>query len=487
MGQPGRVLSTAPVIMWFRRDLRLADQPALGAAVERARATDGSVLPLFVLDPRLGSVSGQNRLAFLYRALRSLQADGVPLVVRLGEPERELPAFAAELGASHVYVTADFGVYGDDRDRRVGDALRRSGVSFEPVESNYVIPPGVVRKGDDTPFKVFTPFKRVWETLADSVRPAGRIDPHLVPWWRDTVSEEIPADPAGASGFLPEVSETAAHERLHRFLAGPVDDYADTRNIPGADATSRLSADLKFGLLHPRQILPSLRSRGPGADVFRSELCWREFYADVLWHRPETARRSLITAMDEIRVDEGPLADERFDAWRLGRTGYPFIDAGMRQLLREGWMHNRVRMAAASFLVKDLHLDWRRGARWFMDQLVDGDLASNQHGWQWTAGTGTDASPYYRVFNPILQGKKFDPDGDYIRRYVPELRDVSNRFIHEPWLAPSTTAALFDAEMTVRTDSYPPPIVDHFAERLDALARYEEIRSADGSRIGDAR
>ena len=484
MGQPVRVLATAPVIMWFRRDLRLADQPALGAAVERARRIDGSVLPIFVLDPRLGSVSGVNRLAFLYRALRSLQADGVPLVVRLGEAEREVSALAAELGASHVFATADFGVFGRDRDRQVGDALQHLGVLFEPVESNYVIPPGVVRKGDDTPFKVFTPFKRVWETLVDGVRPSDRIDPHLVPWWRDTVSEEIPADPAGASAYLPEASEAAAQGRLRRFLAGPVDDYADARNIPGADATSRLSADLTFGLLHPRQILPSLRSRGPGGDVFRSELCWREFYADVLWHRPETARRSLVAMMEDIRVDDGPLAEERFDAWRLGRTGYPFIDAGMRQLLQEGWMHNRVRMAAASFLVKDLHLDWRRGARWFMHQLVDGDLASNQHGWQWTAGTGTDASPYYRVFNPVLQGKKFDPDGEYVRRYVPELREVSNRFIHEPWLAPPTTPALFEIDVAETPAAYPAPIVDHALERDEALARYAEVRSGDGRAAG---
>ncbi len=466
--------------MWFRRDLRLGDHPALGAALERARRTEGSLLALFVLDPRLGAVSGANRLAFLYRALRSLQIDGVPLVVRLGEPERELPALAAELGASHVYATADFGVFGRERDRRVGEALRRLGVALETVESNYVIPPGVVRKGDDTPFKVFTPFRRVWETLTEGIRPAGRIDPHLVPWWRDVVTEEIPADPRSASASLPEASEAAAQERLRRFLAGPVDGYADTRNTPGADATSRLSADLKYGLLHPRQILPSLRGRGAGADVFRSELCWREFYADVLWHRPDTARRSLVTSMEDIRVDEGPLADERFDAWRLGRTGYPFIDAGMRQLLKEGWMHNRVRMATASFLVKDLHLDWRRGARWFMEQLVDGDLASNQHGWQWTAGTGTDASPYYRVFNPVLQGRKFDPDGDYVRRYVPELRALANRYIHEPWLAPTAEGALFDSAVADTPAGYPAPIVDHASERVEALARYAEIRSVEG-------
>ena len=266
-----------------------------------------------------------------------------------------------------------------------------------------------------------------------------------------------------------------------RLISLPMTFFAQRRV---GELASRLSADLKYGLVHPRQIMPGLRGRGRGADVFRSELCWREFYADVLWHRPETARRALVTEMEEIRVDEGPAADDRFDAWRLGRTGYPFIDAGMRQLLREGWMHNRTRMAAASFLVKDLHLDGRRGARWFMDQLVDGDLASNQHGWQWTAGTGTDASPYYRVFNPVLQGKKFDPDGEYVRRYVPELRDMSTRFIHEPWSAPLTAGALFDVDMAEGPASYPAPIVDHATERVEALARLAEIRSADGPSMG---
>jgi deoxyribodipyrimidine photo-lyase len=468
---------TAPTIVWFRRDLRVADQPALSKAVNEANATDGSVLPVFILDPKLGSTSGPNRLAFLYDALRSLRNDGVPLVIRLGDPLKEIPALAAEFKATRVHVSADFGPYGRIRDDQVAAALKKQQRELVVTGSSYVIDPGTVRKGDGTPFKVFTPFKRVWELEARNAAPGKAIDPHLAPWWRDVVTEEIPQRPSKATGLLPEATEAAAHERLKTFLKHNLADYDAMRNDPGADATSRLSADLKYGLLHPRQILPSLRQPGTGPDVFRTELCWREFYADVLWHQPHTARHALVTAMEGMRVDTGPTADERFDAWCLGRTGFPFIDAGMRQLLAEGWMHNRVRMAVASFLVKDLHLDWRRGASWFMRHLVDGDLASNQHGWQWTAGTGTDASPYFRVFNPISQGKKFDPHGVYVRRYVPELASLADKFIHEPWLAPSAEpTSLFDDAGAPTASSYPAPIVDHAAERIESLARYAEVR-----------
>lgn len=475
--------ASVPVIVWFRRDLRVGDNPTLAAAVRQAHETDGSVLPVFVLDPRIGRPSGPNRLAFLYDALRSLQASGVPLIVRLGDPRREIPALAAELGSKTVVASGDFGPYGRRRDEEVATALAADGRTLTWVDAPYVIPPGTVRKGDGTPFKVFTPFKRVWEVMARDIGPMAGVDPHLVPWWRDTVSELIPARPVDASAKLPSASEAAAHERMRHFLTHHLEAYDELRNDPGADATSRLSADLKFGLLHPRQLLPHLRRPGSGPDVFRSELCWREFYADVLWHQPHTARRALIASMEHIEIDEGEGADERFEAWCLGRTGFPFIDAGMRQLASEGWMHNRVRMAVASFLVKDLHLDWRRGAAWFMHQLVDGDLASNQHGWQWTAGTGTDASPYFRVFNPISQGKKFDPRGVYVRRYVPELEELTDKLIHEPWLAPPTQRDLFDSAGLPTSQTYPGPIVDHAVERVESLRRYAAVR-AQSSDVG---
>jgi len=251
---------------------------------------------------------------------------------------------------------------------------------------------------------------------------------------------------------------------LQRFLEGSVTGYTKGRDRPSEDVTSRLSVYLKYGLLHPRQILSRL-GPGEGAERFRTELAWREFYADVVWHNPQSTRQSLRPAVRPIRCDEGPEADGRFAAWTAGRTGYPIVDAGMRPLQTEGWMHNRVRMITASFLVKDLHLPWRRGARHFMHLLVDGDLASNNPGWQWVAGSGTDPAPFFRVFNPVSQGRTWDPQGDYIRRYVPELADLGAKEIQTPWQVSSGPPR-----------GYPLPIVDHQVERRDALARYAKAR-----------
>ena len=256
---------------------------------------------------------------------------------------------------------------------------------------------------------------------------------------------------------------TPPSRAARRYWDRHLDGYDELRNIPAADATSRLSPYLRWGCLHPRQLLAELGT-GRSARRFRDELCWREFYADVLLHDPESARRSWQPRMRSFPSDVGTSADERFAAWAEGRTGFPLVDAGMRQLKAEAWMHNRVRMVVASFLVKDLHIDWNRGARWFMQHLVDGDLASNSHGWQWVAGTGTDPSPFVRVFNPVTQSKRFDPDGDYIRRWIPELRAVSASAIHEPWKLAGGPPA-----------GYPMPIVDHATERQEALARYGEL------------
>jgi deoxyribodipyrimidine photo-lyase len=271
---------------------------------------------------------------------------------------------------------------------------------------------------------------------------------------------------AGSPVPLPAVGEAAARERWAAFLAAGdegLDGYAERRNRPDLTGTSGLSAHLRWGEVHPRTLLAGIERReGRGAEVFRSELAWREFYADVLWHRPESARNYLRPEMARMVHD---VPDERFDAWREGRTGYPFVDAGMRQLRTQGWLHNRVRMVVASFLAKDLHLDWRLGARHFMRWLADGDLASNQHGWQWVAGTGTDAAPYFRIFNPVAQGLRFDPDGEYVRRYLPELAHLPGASAHEPWDHPQG----YDR-------GYPLRIVDHAAERAEALARYQAVR-----------
>ena len=265
---------------------------------------------------------------------------------------------------------------------------------------------------------------------------------------------------------LPEPGEAAAHRRLDRFLDERASGYADERDRPDLDGTSRLSAALRFGCLHPREVLSRLDPDDEGHTTFASELCWREFYAGVLATWPDRAWRSWRDDAAGVEVDEGEDADERFAAWTEGRTGYPFVDAGMRQLRAEGFVHNRVRMVVASFLVKDLHLDWTRGARHFLDHLVDGDLASNNHGWQWVAGTGTDASPYHRVFNPVSQGRRFDPDGSYVRRWVPELAGLAGASAHEPWRAVDGP------------ESYPAPIVDHAEEREEALRRWKARTSA---------
>ena len=469
---------SSPVLLWFRRDLRLLANPALHHAAEVARSNGSVVVPLFVLDPSILGAGRANRMAFLYEALRALRTSGVPLVVRFGLSNEVVPAAAAEFGAGQVVCAGDFSPLGRARDERVETVLGRSGVAFQRIGSPYLVNPGTVRKGDGTPFKVFTPFRRVWEQRIDEAaelysvpRSPGSSD-LTVPWLAADDRQAlgmIPDAPDGCSATLPVASEDAAMDRLQQFVEDHLRTYDVQRNNPAADATSRLSADLKFGLLHPAQIVPFLASGGVGADVFRSELGWREFYADVLWHHPRSAHHSFNASMEAIEVNAGRVAEMQFDAWSRGLTGYPFVDAGMRQLLAEGWMHNRMRMVTASFLVKDLHIDWRRGAAWFMEHLVDADVASNQHGWQWTAGTGTDAAPYYRIFNPISQGKKFDPTGAYIRRYVPELKALDDTDIHEPWNA--NGGGLFGG-----LEGYPAPIVDHAVERREALDRLAALK-----------
>jgi deoxyribodipyrimidine photo-lyase len=446
-------------VLWFRRDLRLGDNPALLAA--RDPAGDW-VLPLFVLDDALRRPSGAVRLAFLYRSLRALdEALGGRLVVLRGRPENVVPRVAREIEASSVHVAADFGPYGRERDERVAAGLA-DGVPLVRTGSPYAIAPGRVRKDDGTPFRVFTPFHRAWRRHgwrgpADSAGARVR-------WLTGVDSTGVPADPDLPAGLaLPEAGEAAALHRWVEFRESALAGYADYRDRPDLPGTSRLSVHLKYGTAHPRTLLADLAGRtGQGAETFRKELAWREFYADVLWQEPRSARECLNTTFAALRLDSD---QDRFAAWAEGRTGYPIVDAGMRQLRAEAWVHNRVRMIVASFLVKDLHLDWTLGAREFLHRLVDGDLASNNHGWQWVAGCGTDASPYHRVFNPVTQGRKFDPSGDYVRRYVPELRSVEGPAVHEPWDLPEGPPA-----------GYPERIVDHAAARAEALARYEVVR-----------
>ncbi|MEJ7845997.1 MAG: deoxyribodipyrimidine photo-lyase [Acidimicrobiales bacterium] len=450
----------ATTVMWFRRDLRLADNPALLEAVHEAGA-DGEVVAFFGLDDRLRRPAGAPRLAFLYGCLRALDdAIGGCLVVRAGPPATTVPALAGEVGATVVCCAEDFGPYGRARDDEVAEALAAKGIELRRIGSPYAVAPGTVCTAAGEPYKVFTPFSRAWR---DHGWPEPVRAPASVRWTSGVDGDGVPDDPPLGAATLPDAGEPAAQQTARRFFDRRLEGYSAGRDDPGADATSRLSVHLKYGTVHPRQLLAKL-GRGTGPDTFRTELAWREFYADVLFARPDTVRRAYRESMRTMAVDEGADADERFAAWAEGRTGYPIVDAGMRQLLAEAWMHNRVRMIVASFLVKDLHLDWTRGARHFMDHLVDGDVASNQHGWQWTAGTGTDAAPYFRVFNPTTQATRYDADGTYVRRWVPELAGLAAKLVHEPWKVDGGPAG-----------GYPPPIVDHAEEREEALRRYAAV------------
>ncbi|MHA3702093.1 cryptochrome/photolyase family protein [Jatrophihabitans sp. YIM 134969] len=451
-------------VLWLRRDLRVRDHPALQQA-----AQDGPLTVLFVLDESLRRPSGAPRLAFLYRALRSLAAEleshGGRLTVRRGKPENVVPTVVAETGAHSVYVTGDFGPYGKARDERVEQALP-DGVELVRVSSPYANAPGTVMKDDGELFKVYSPYYRAWRKHGWD--PPTRMQLGRTTWADAVDSTDIPADPHLEVDELPEASEDAARKAWKAFLDDWLDDYDEQRNRPDKPATSRMSVYLKYGLVHPRTLLADLEGRqGVGAETYRKELAWREFYATVLHVFPESAREYYIPKMAKMPYATGKEADEHFEAWATGTTGYPIVDAGMRQLLATGWMHNRLRMITGSFLTKDLHIEWTRGARYFMQHLVDGDLASNNHGWQWVAGTGTDASPYFRVFNPVTQGEKFDPDGEYVRRWVPELRDVdglAGKKIHRPW------------ELADPPAGYPAQVVDHAAERAHALENYQKVK-----------
>ncbi len=446
-----------PTIFWFRRDLRLSDHPALAVA----GSDGGPVVGLFVFDQALWDRSGVNRRAFLVDSLRWLdQAMGGGLVIRSGQPERVLPAICRQLGVDRVVATEDFGPYGRSRDQRVAEALTEVGASLDLTASPYAVRPGSVLTGSGRSYRVFTPFYRAWVKHGWSP-PGQALDIN----WVGADGEALP-EVGPVSAALPPAGEAAAWERTEQFLEQAVGQYSERRDLPALDGTSRLSPYLKWGTIHPRQLLDRLGPSG-GDEVFRKELAWREFYADVLYDRPDSARQAYRAEMAAMEVDEGPDTDRRFEAWAEGRTGYPIVDAGMRQLVAEGWMHNRVRMIVASFLVKDLHLDWTRGARFFMQHLVDGDLASNNHGWQWVAGTGTDAAPYFRVFNPVAQGEKYDPAGAYVRRWVPELSLMPDSTVHAPWTEKRGAPA-----------SYPAPIVDHAVERQEALDRYARLRAA---------
>ena len=436
-------------IVLLTRDLRVHDHPALAAAAEAAE----HVTPLFVLDDGIlgAEPAGQNRLAFLREALadldRSLRKLGSGLVVRRGDVVAETVRLARSIGASVVFASEDVSSYARRRERR----LSRERLDLRLCPGVTVVPPGEIAPSGRDHYRVFGAYHRAWTSLprrAVELAPSGLRR-------RDDIEVTAPASldelAAGSpSPDMPPGGETAGRERLERWVADGLARYSDMRDDLSADATSRLSPYLHFGCLSPLEVA----ERTAGSPEFVRQLCWRDFCHQLLAANRDLPREDLRTRGDRWHDD-----DEALAAWKEGRTGIPIVDAGMRQLAREGWMHNRARLVTASFLVKDLYLDWRAGERHFRDLLVDGDLANNAGNWQWVAGTGTDTRPN-RVLNPLRQARRFDPNGDYVRRYVDELAGIEGPAVHEPW--------------KLDVPAYPEPLVDH----LDAARRFQRRRSA---------
>jgi len=440
--------------MWFRRDLRINDHPALLAAIE----SSDEVIPLFILDKAQIKEAGAKLLAYMGQSLKSLDESlGNNLHIIEGDQVEVLTALISKYGVQEVYISAEYERYGAERDARVEAA----GIKLVRTGSPYAVAPGrVLKPSDATPYKVYTPFYRAWRThgwRAPAKMPKSMKFVKPTTEYRNFPDFQLPK---GVE--IINAGEAAALFRFKEFTKKGLDTYDENRNFAAIDGTSKMSSYLKFGEIHPRTLLENL-GESKAHDTFRKEIAWREFYADVLFNNPMTDREYYAPRFAEMRYDK---PGAQLKAWCEGKTGYPFVDAAMRQLIQEGWMHNRTRMVVASFLVKDLHLEWQLGERFFAEHLVDYDVASNAHGWQWTAGTGTDASPYYRVFNPIEQGKRFDENGDYIRKYVPELAHLSAAEIHEPWLY-----------LDGYSKGYPERLVDHAVERLESLARLQEIKA----------
>ncbi len=460
-------------IWWIRRDLRLADNQALTAARDYA----GEVVPVFILDPILwhSPNAAPKRLAFLLDGLRhlaiSLQARGSRLIIREGNPACELQKLFQETGAQVVFAEEDYSPYARQRDQEVARL-----VHLRLLPGLTVYHPLQVVKNDNRPYTIFTPFSKTWkkQPFARETLPA----PASIVTRTDLASSPFPeVNGLGMSQFC--AGEDHAQKKLSAFVDEglfPVFAYRAQRDRPDLNTTSGLSPYLRLGMLSARQVIHAAQQaiqRAPSpearlsAETWLNELIWREFFQAILYHFPQVHRASFRVDLQGIHWANDP---EDFQAWCEGRTGYPIVDAAMRQLAETGWMHNRARMIVASFLTKDLLIDWQWGARWFMQNLVDGDLAANNGGWQWAAGTGTDAAPYFRVFNPILQGQKFDPNGDYVRRWIPELNAAPTPFIHTPWkmsLDEQTRAGCLIGKQ------YPAPIIDHAWARERALQTYQ--------------
>lgn len=450
--------SGAVGVVWFRRDLRIDDNPAWSAATSSC----ATVVPLFVLDERLWRPAGPFRRRQLLDGLRSLDAEiaergGGRLHLRRGDPGQVVPAVVERFGASEVFWNEDVTPYAVRRDQVVRARCEAEVTTFH---GSLVHAPGAVRTNKGTLSRVFTPFYKAWRATPRTPWPT----PGVAQLTTER-GDELPPDEGGAAspGGAP-----GALGRLERFLER-VDRYGDEHDRMDHDETSHLSVDLRFGTISPRTVADAVGEATPGRAAFVRQLAWRDWYAHLLAELPELVSSAMRAKFDQIRWRNDP---DEIDAWRTGRTGIPIVDAGMRQLLETGWMHNRARMICGSFLVKNLLVDWRVGERHFRHLLADGDVPQNVGNWQWVAGTGPDAAAYNRIFNPVLQSRRFDPDGDYIRRWVPELRGLDADAIHAPWTL--ADAGLFAADL----GDYPPPIVDLAESRARALAAYAEVSGA---------
>jgi deoxyribodipyrimidine photo-lyase len=485
---PGVAVTETPIIVWFRRDLRLADHAALSAAA----GAGGPVVPLFILDDEAAGdwrPGGASRW-WLHRSLASLEqaisALGGQLILRRGVTTDVLSQVAAETGAKTVHCTRAYEPWAARLEHDVHDRLASGGVALKRFAGTLLHEPDQVTTQSGEPYKVYTPF---WRALRQKVE-LGR--PIAAPKRLATVARRLESEPLDAWELLPRrpdwaaglrdtwtPGEAGARERLDTFIADALRGYASGRNRPDLASTSRLSPHLAFGEISPRQCWRAVQAAAAdapavdqAAETFLKELAWREFSAHLLFHFPDlpTAPFRANFAGFPWRRDEGALA-----AWQAGRTGYPIVDAGMRELWSTGWMHNRVRMITASFLIKDLLIPWQEGEAWFWDTLVDADLANNAASWQWVAGSGADAAPYFRIFNPTKQGETFDPDGAYVRRWVPEIAGMPNRYIHAPSAAPQD---VLDAAGVVIGETYPAPLVDHAKAREAALAAFEKVKAS---------
>lgn len=474
-----------PSIVWFRQDLRLADNPALAAAAARG----APILPLFILDDSGDWAPGGASRWWLHHSLAALSNDlkklGAPLCLRRGKAQDILHEVVRQCGAAAVFWNRCYEPAAVARDKALKEWLKNDGIEAASFNGALLAEPWELKTGQGEPYKVFTPFWKALQAAGAPPQPVPR--PKKLKGVTGAASEKLeawqllPTRPDWAGGLRENWTpgERGAAERLSDFLDATAAGYKAERDRPDRSGTSRLSPHLHWGEISPRQVWHATRHAvaagrltDGAAEAFLRQLGWRDFSHNLLFHWPDFPEQPWRAAFAAFPWNDD---DAAFDAWCRGRTGYPIVDAGLRELWATGWMHNRVRMIAASFLVKDLLIPWQRGEAWFWDTLVDADLANNAAGWQWVAGCGADAAPYFRIFNPVSQGEKFDPKGDYVRRWVPELAGLPDDAIHRPWEA---SAEVLNKAGVILGESYPHPIVDHKAARARALAGYEKVKEA---------